>query len=755
MIKAAITSLCVIFVFSAVHAQNPAAPVQVAEDEAVRRQADTVNLRKKLQEAQSSYKRGDIAGAAKIYEDAFTLVQKIGSGIDEEAQQTTSGLIQARFDLAKEAQQQGDLQQADAQLRRILKIDPKNSGALAFKRDNDAQMVAQQGLTPSPEVVARIPEFQNAKIKAGQLIQDGKLLFENGKLDEAEEKFKEAARTDANNQAAFYYFDQIKERRYKLNAQVREAQSKQAIVDVEAAWLRPNAREKLPVPNPYANTNLIHTSKSRQAIVAKLNRIVLNEVVYPSLPLSEVVKLLNDEAKKRDPDKRGINFILNSNIDPPPSAPQQGAIDPATGLPVAAAPAAEPVDLNAIQIRVDPAVTDVRLLDVLDIITKVANPQIKYSIEDYAVVFSLKGLEPQTLYTRTFHVDPNTFMQGLEGVSANVFGGNSGGGGGLGGGGGGIGGGGGGGRGGGGGGIGGGGGGGLGGQGGGAIGATFAEVSIAGFGGGIGGGLGGGGGGGGIGGGAGGTGGGINFLTRTNTTGGLSDLVRQFFLVAGVDLAAPKSIFFNDRGGMLFVRATLQDLDIIESAIQVLNSAPPQITISARFVEFTQDDTRALGFDWFLGNTLMKSGAIGLQGGTAPSFQGVPSSANPLGVFPGSPGNDVNGNPLFIPPATTDQKLTGGLRNSAPTLATLTGILTDPQFRVVLHAVDQRGGADLLSDTKVITQSGRQTQIKTVNIITYVADLSQSQTAGGTGAGGVNGATVTGGQGLSVHKSNR
>ena len=64
-----------------------------------------------------------------------------------------------------------------------------------------------------------------------------------------------------------------------------------------------------------------------------------------------------------------------------------------------------------------------------------------------------------------------------------------------------------------------------------------------------------------------------------------------------------------------------------------------------------------------------------------------------------------------------------------------------------MHAVDQRGGADLLSDTKVITQSGRQTQIKTVNIITYVADLSQSQTAGGTGAGGVNGATVTGGQG--------
>jgi hypothetical protein len=61
---------------------------------------------------------------------------------------------------------------------------------------------------------------------------------------------------------------------------------------------------------------------------------------------------------------------------------------------------------------------DVRLADVLDAITKVADHQIKYSIEEYAIIISKKVPEPQQLFTRTFRVNPNTFVQGLEGVYA-------------------------------------------------------------------------------------------------------------------------------------------------------------------------------------------------------------------------------------------------------------------------------------------------------------------------------------------------
>ena len=142
-------------------------------------------------------------------------------------------------------------------------------------------------------------------------------------------------------------------------------------------------------------------------------------------------------------------------------------------------------------------------------------------------------------------------------------------------------------------------------------------------------------------------GGGLNFITRTNNMEEVSQAAINYFQSLGVDLDPVrnpgKALFFNDRQGMLVVRATLQDLDIIEVAIQVLNIVPPQVNIKAKFVEISQDDTKALGFDWYLGNVLMNNGAIGGQGGTAPSFNGAPTAANPLGTFPGVPANPVTG----------------------------------------------------------------------------------------------------------------
>jgi len=49
-----------------------------------------------------------------------------------------------------------------------------------------------------------------------------------------------------------------------------------------------------------------------------------------------------------------------------------------------------------------------------------------------------------------------------------------------------------------------------------------------------------------------------------------------------------------------------------------------------------------------------------------------------------------------VPPTATDGEITSGLRNNAPSLFTLTGILTQPQFRVVIHAIENRDGTDLM-----------------------------------------------------------
>jgi general secretion pathway protein D len=76
-------------------------------------------------------------------------------------------------------------------------------------------------------------------------------------------------------------------------------------------------------------------------------------------------------------------------------------------------------------------------------------------------------------------------------------------------------------------------------------------------------------------------------------------------------------------------------------------------------------------------------------------------------------------------------------------LFTLSGILTDPQFRVVLHALETRDGSDLLNESSVTTLSGRQCQIQVVDLQAIVSGVQQNaQTSGGT-LGGAGTASIT------------
>lgn len=123
------------------------------------------------------------------------------------------------------------------------------------------------------------------------------------------------------------------------------------------------------------------TSPGRQVIINKLEHIRFDTVRYDALPLSEVVLNLRDEARKRDPDKKGINFMID------PNTAAAAPVEPG-------GPPTEAIDVGSVTVKINPALTDVRLVDVLDAVVKVADRPIKYSIEDYGVVFSVKGFEP-------------------------------------------------------------------------------------------------------------------------------------------------------------------------------------------------------------------------------------------------------------------------------------------------------------------------------------------------------------------------
>jgi beta-lactamase regulating signal transducer with metallopeptidase domain/Flp pilus assembly secretin CpaC len=197
------------------------------------------------------------------------------------------------------------------------------------------------------------------KVEAGNLVQDGKLLYEIGRFEEAETKLKAALALTPDNQAAHYYMNLVQA--------------------AKSGW----------------HTNNIHSSPGREAIFSKLNSLRLESISWSNgIPLSEAIRYLAEQSKLRDPDKNGINFVFNPNV-------------AATTTATNAAP--ESVDPSTINVKL--VMNNISLHDVLDAVVLVADRQIKYSVEDYAIVISPKP-PPGLLEMRVFKIDTNTFTAG-------------------------------------------------------------------------------------------------------------------------------------------------------------------------------------------------------------------------------------------------------------------------------------------------------------------------------------------------------
>ncbi len=733
-------------------------PVAIAEEEALRRQERKLVLDANLTRAKQLQKDKDFTNAAKLYEETIGHAKLLGGveTVERQYREALAGLIHCRIQLAVGLQEKYDFKGAAAEADKIYAFDPKSTAADEFKRFNERVEVAHRGRLPSQQVLTRQTELIEERSKIMGLVRDGRLYYEVGEYTEAKKRLEEAITLDPMNDAAYFYLRLILESKFERESRLREKTYGERVVEVTQKW-NEKTRTGLPVPNPYYKTNsevpfLTHSSKGAQRINRKLEEIVFPEITYDGLPLPEVVKMIDADAKKYDPEKKGLNFLINNVIMDYISANAAGGAAGPGAAPVAAAPLLDPngqpiaaaaggtqkPDLDTALVKVGTVLKDLTLRQVLDVVCKTAEVKmpdgrssgLKYSVEEYAVVFSPKLPEQAMLFARMFKVNPDTFVQGLQSVVANpiqaVFsgaGGTGGGGGGQQGGGGGgqqggL-----------------GGGGGQGGQGGQQSGSGFSIAGVSVAGGSQGGGGGGGGGGSGQ--------GGLAGVTSTNLTSALNIQVRQYFQAAGVvNLGVTNGpdatqVFFNDRNGFLLVRASLQDLDIMQQAIELLNAIPPQVLVESKFAEINQNDNKSLGFDWFWGNTIV--GPTALQGGTAPSLQGRPTAANPAGIFP------LPASPIGA--TASDGNFTSGVlsRNSAPALMTLTGILTDPQFRVVIRALEQRDGTDVLSAPKVVTVSGRQAQIQVTDIQTIITGINAQQSTAGGGGGAAAGGAAGGG----------
>ena len=80
--------------------------------------------------------------------------------------------------------------------------------------------------------------------------------------------------------------------------------------------------------------------------------------------------------------------------------------------------------------------------------------------------------------------------------------------------------------------------------------------------------------------------------------------VRRFLRAAGVSVMPPNQVYFSDRRAVLMVRATPQELDRFQEALESLDGPGLRVRLAVRAIELDRIGaarSRDLGLDWFRG----------------------------------------------------------------------------------------------------------------------------------------------------------
>ena len=141
-------------------------------------------------------------------------------------------------------------------------------------------------------------------------------------------------------------------------------------------------------------------------------------------------------------------------------------------------------------------------------------------------------------------------------------------------------------------------------------------------------------------------------------------------------------LLFDDKSHVLIVKNTVENLAKVEDLVETMDVCPPQVLIEARFISTDVTDLRELGIDWVLNSPLTVSRSEGQN-----QTQITQVGTRAIGFTPFA--NDAQGMNLNYE-----------------------GLLTEPMFKAVLHALEKTGKTRTLSVPKVTTINNRTAKIR-------------------------------------------
>jgi general secretion pathway protein D len=708
-------------------AQNPD---NVAEREVQRRQAAMPQGEEALTRGKSAMKAKNFTLAHEEFKTAVGyLPDSVVSGNAHD--QAVEGFCRSGVAMAQARIAQGDYAGAEAILSEILssRYDPNC---------REAQELYKHLRTPGYFNKTVTPGFINKVEEVKQLLAEADGFYQSGQYDMAMKRYDQVLALDPYNTAARRGQEKINNTKYQYGEEAYDETRSRQLWKVEGAWQQPV--RKYGVVGPAVGVRGSGDGRGTAQVSRRLTSIIIPHLEFRDATIREAIDVLREQAAENDtgPEPKGVNIVLRlvpiGQVAPPsmpvqPVALPPGAGTPATGgllsgsapgsagapagaaapgAPVQTGPIAAPafVPTSAIpplNARITVNLDNIPLGEALRYIAAQAGLKIK--TEPYAVSVIPLTEQSNDLVTKRYHVPPEFFGGPLD-VGYYVGGSLSGG---------------------------------LGVGGGGnnvttsvpvaeqeiernAV--SFQTSS-------------------GVGTGAGGT-------SQSNQVQGTATTRQSLFndrqLVGradaktmlqsmGVPFPAGASATFWPHSGTLIVRNTQDNLDFVDALVDQANiSQPKQVSIESKFVEINQNNLKELGFDWLLGPFSLNGKVFG-AGGTAGN--GVPvEPANfpfvnnnvPIGQNPVTAGN--RSGDFAISANALDTLLLPGLGQAAgvaPSMFGLAGVFTNPQFQVVIHALNQKKGIDLLSAPSVTTKSGQRAIIEVVREFRYPKTYTQPQ----------------------------
>ena len=213
---------------------------------------------------------------------------------------------------------------------------------------------------------------------------------------------------------------------------------------------------------------------------------------------------------------------------------------------------------------------------------------------------------------------------------------------------------------------------------------------------------------------------------------------KEYLLSQGIEFPEGAGATYRTAGSKLVVRNTRDQIDRIDALVDAaMGVAPSQVDIQTKFLEINQNNIQELGFDWLLGPFSIGGGVYGSGGGgsNALSASGTyPFSTdgmNPVGALR-SGDQAISGNSIDALIANQS----GATALAAPGIFSIAGVYTDPQFQLVIHALNQKKGIDLMSAPKVTTKSGVKATVKIVDEFMYPRQYDPPQIPQSTGQNG-------------------